>query len=528
MKNGEQLSKLKESRFLVFSYHNSIPLVTLLIIPLLRSPLDPNAHHDGYMYVMAVASATGLIPNRDFFSQYGPVTNILQGWWLSITTMNLLSLRILTALILGCTGFLMYKHIEKHFGKKLSFLISFLWILSSPRLLPADLPWSTTISTLFFIICFFLTSSLKSGSWFVAGFLSGLNVFVRQHNLLLILILFSLQIFSSSQRPFPGKLLRPMLFGILAGFGSVLTFILYTGSFRSWIEQTIIWPITGHSGTTYPLKAMLVNTFLTLQFPISALLIYLLFIMKIHKKVLSVALILVILVFLSIISAKVNSIPVEERSFRNIKYFVYFFAGQSSQLLAISSIGFVIFLGLRSFRKFKTLSTASAFQLLVATSCLAQLYPSPDSYHIWWIAPIMILTISTFFPFPTLATREKIALLLLPLLVVNCIQVAQDFSKPREVYRSTVLRGMMGNDRNLDQGLLMLEDSTPGSVNFDCSDGIYAANQNGYLSSSWQFVNWGPKDQTKNLNSRYIFRCVYEAERFKGFFLAPVSKSSKQ
>jgi hypothetical protein len=70
--------------------------------------IEPNGIHDGIMFPGAVASSEGLIPNRDFFSQYGPITPILQGYWLKVFPVEIISLRILDAILLATIGLYLF------------------------------------------------------------------------------------------------------------------------------------------------------------------------------------------------------------------------------------------------------------------------------------------------------------------------------------------------------------------------------------------------------------------------------------
>ena len=67
---------------------------------LIQARLDPDVHHDGIAFTAALANSTGLKPNLDYFSQYGPVAPIVQGLFLDIFGARLIVLRILTALML--------------------------------------------------------------------------------------------------------------------------------------------------------------------------------------------------------------------------------------------------------------------------------------------------------------------------------------------------------------------------------------------------------------------------------------------
>ena len=64
----------------------ALPLVPFLAL----APLDPDPHHDGYQFAVAVVIAEGGRPHVDVFDQYGPLTGELFGWILRVTEPTLL------------------------------------------------------------------------------------------------------------------------------------------------------------------------------------------------------------------------------------------------------------------------------------------------------------------------------------------------------------------------------------------------------------------------------------------------------
>ena len=82
--------------------------ITNLIFFANISRFDPDPHHDGVMFTAALASALGKVPNREFFAQYGPLTPVLQGMWLDLTSPTLFNLRLLHAIILTISALLMF------------------------------------------------------------------------------------------------------------------------------------------------------------------------------------------------------------------------------------------------------------------------------------------------------------------------------------------------------------------------------------------------------------------------------------
>ena len=71
-------------------------IVNLVIFP--RLDVDP--YHDGFIYPMALLVSQGGVPNKDFFSIYGPMAPFVQGIWLDVFGPSLLNLRTHGAILI--------------------------------------------------------------------------------------------------------------------------------------------------------------------------------------------------------------------------------------------------------------------------------------------------------------------------------------------------------------------------------------------------------------------------------------------
>ena len=131
------------------------PFTTFFLIAsihLINARLDPDIHHDGIIYAAAVASSQGLLPNRDYFTQYGPVTSIMQGIWLYFTEPTLYSLRIFNVAILLISSYLVYKIIKTSINFSLALLILLALNISTPTILPYLVAWPSVISTMILLL----------------------------------------------------------------------------------------------------------------------------------------------------------------------------------------------------------------------------------------------------------------------------------------------------------------------------------------------------------------------------------------
>jgi len=189
--------KLLRSRFKVVLYSTGVFIFHLsYLIWTHRWEVDP--HHDGIMFSAAVGASQGLIPNRDFFAQYGPITPIIQGVWFRITSPTVLNMKILTCLGLALISQLLFQQSRKVLGVASALLISTLYILTGPF----GLPWSSIFSTLAIILSLIIIINSYSGEsnklWmlYLAGFILGFSIFIRIHVVavgLSVLIVLALQ-----------------------------------------------------------------------------------------------------------------------------------------------------------------------------------------------------------------------------------------------------------------------------------------------------------------------------------------------
>jgi len=187
-------------------------------------------------------------------------------------------------------------------------------------------------------------------------------------------------------------------------------------------------------------------------------------------------------------SRGIPKIPVGDRSLRNPVYLTQFLAQESLQAFNYGAIGFFLILLSRWVKSRTNIDIKVVFPGIVALGALTQLYPSPDSYHIWWVVPIFLASGSLLFDSHR---NYKVIPVLVSLIVINCVSNFAILSTERVELRSAALKGMYGSDKSMDEALMALERYVPPrSAVFLCDDGLYAANTNGFLSNNRLFVSW--------------------------------------
>lgn len=319
---------------------------------------------------------------------------------------------------------------------------------------------------------------------FVVGILIGMSFFVRIHNLI-IPIIFVLLIFIKRRSIRTSSYL---LLGVLISSLTSIFWLAANGALGDFIEQLILWPLRGHAGSTYGTKALIVNFLLLLQIPFFLFLaIYVLRRTKSDKSFISI-LLFPTLCLAYIYGRLIPNIPVNERSFRNPLYLTEFLSMQSRQFFNFAAIGLFALI-LFKWKQFKLKIDVWQSSLIGMTlGALTQLYPSPDAYHVWWIAPIFMAAAGILLP--NLQLRPLYPLMG-ALLAINIAHTVVQVDVIRQKDSSSVLSGMYGNEVAVDVALKAIQDKVvPGIAKFDCADGVYAANPNGYLATSALYVNW--------------------------------------
>jgi hypothetical protein len=474
----------------------------LSIFHTINARIDPDIHHDGYIYAAAIASSEGLIPHRDFFAQYGPITPILQGFWLKLTEPTLLNLRYLSVLLLLITTWVTYSILRQRCSEASALLLVAAYNVSTPIILPYLLPWPTVLSTLIILISLkMLLSTTHRKPKYLEGILVGsllaLGVFVRIHVLVVIVFLVIALVLLKYEKLF----IISFLTGSFITIGVIFSFLIFSQSFMALLKDMVFWPLNAYSGVSTSWKLTLANAFV-----FSLLLIYpsLYFLVNRLNKVkylkLYILALLLPALFLSIpLSSRIRTIPAEEKSYLNPYFLMHYLAQDLPLFIPLFSIGLfvaltlvgIIHLVMRTFERFDETKTLT---FAVCMGSITQMYPSPDQLHAWWIAPIFIAAL----PIWRIQVNRSIFVSFVTLIILfNGYKNYLEVIKPRYSFTSPALIGMLGKDRSIDEAMNAAAQLIPSrSGYFHCGEGAFAAASGRYLSALPDYVSWGP--QTKN------------------------------
>lgn len=511
-----------------FTPYMAVALAQLPILSLIYS-WEPDQHHDGVMFAAAVAVSNGDLPNRDAFAQYGPVTPLLQGVWLFLTSPTVLSMRRLSVIFILLISVLMYHLLKKVAGRTLALLLNAAWVLTGPF----GLPWSSLITTALSLSVIALISSAISPSqsarkqaiyFGAAGFICAVGIFTRIH---FILIALAVYLFLKLRRGAQSKFgFNYFDFIFLVALFSIVILMSYFKMFLPYVQQCIIWAFGRYSTAPELSKSLLID-FLwipTIAIALLALLPVLAFSRRTHSTLgKSIPLLLVFLIALTaVFSSRLTRTG--EQTLRNPK--ILLIDGSQKFLYGVGyfTITFLVVLVIYFFVKQKKSLQKFPIAVWVAAAALGQLYPFFDPHHVWFISPILIVALLNLFDLQEFRFRGLIQSGLKPMLtiiivalfaqfVLNTNQTRYQYSSPQMLGMSSIWRSADEIDRTL---IALNAYAIPNSVQFDCADGLFAVGNGKYLADSPMFVTWGPSTNPTNKTTQ-LFGCYLDSKQIDSY-----------
>ena len=483
----------------------------------LVAPLQVDPHHDGIILGAAISFSEGGPPRHDAFSQYGPVSPIIQGLFLRFTQNSMLSLRYFTALICLAISTILFLLMKKIASKGLALSISNLWVFTSAiwaTTFPgALLPWPSLVSTLFLVIAILLliedhqSITRSSEKLFVAGALISIAGFTRGQSWIAIGLLAILMLANPKSTP---KNFFYLLFGYLS---IIIAFAFYLGrnsAIVDFVNQVWIWPLTVYpslgQGNNY-------NRFQIILYAIESVVFIALVstavagARKTQKTFLTLILVSITSLGIALTGqfvSKLSEVPTVPRvlvgePLEKILISPLFFSAFITCLILVSTLN-------RKVRKLFKLRESDWVLLVFSFTGVIQLYPQSDSLHLWWIAPLClpVLNIAIKIPFKqkSITELEFSRFVLLPISISGLILCAHFVNQPWKEYTIPVLQGTYADPRKVDSLEIFTQIATKsikGQTSFDCADGVYAVADGNYNAPDAWFVNWG---NSKNENTK--------------------------
>jgi hypothetical protein len=482
------------------------------LILILVAPLQIDPHHDGIILGAAIGSSTGHIGPAGAFSQYGPLSPMIQGLFLKIFGNTMLDLRYFAALNALLISFLLFKIVSKFTEERIAILISSSWVLTSAiwsTTFPgALLAWPSMISTALILAAMYvllrvlrkenLTKLSETACLFSAGILLGLTGFARQQTwiaagiFLIILIVRHKGLFNVTLY---------YLFGVILALVGMFTWLGAIGSLKSYVDQVIIWPLTAYStlgaNNNYNRYQFASYVIQTLVF------IFVVYFVSIIRKYLKSSKIRFVTTLAIGSIVAFNGFWIAKQSQWSATIRVMLGEPQEKLILSfnyfacLSCLGMITYFILKR-RSLSELDSEKFALVFIGLSGVVQLYPQPDVLHLWWVSPIFLP--SALFALELISERFKAikfsdGLTVLSVFsLIGAILATSFIFQPWTEYELPVLKGTYAFEskvKAINTSVGIERFIKKGETSFDCADGIYAVSDGNYNAVDEWFVNWG-------------------------------------
>ena len=479
-------------------------LILELIYFLSFARLDPEPHHDGVMLAAAIGVSEGKIPNKDVFTQYGPLTPLFQGIWLRFTEPSLLSLRIFTALLLAMCGLILFLILKSFTNLYLASLISISWAVSYPFfILPMNLPWASVIATLFILTSMLILLNPRIGLVNNLGVtlvtsILVFGIFVRIHMVIGLLIVGMYYLHHWLRHKSP-KLFVLWAATTVVTMSFCIGALYYLGALKSYIDQAILWPISYYAvlGVGFT-KGDIVAKALLLFFPGFLFLLYLLHKISISKIETRFKSLFFFALILTVVALSNINVDVSNKSYLNPLYVAVSLSQNFPSIISYSAVTLLLFYFWKE-RKKLAFFELRLLPVALGASLIPQLYPAHDTLHLYWVAPGVIAAVVVYNSVrasESLTSRlTQLTPVLCSIVIVCLILGGMHIREDRVAYSNPVVRGMLGvksTAQPIDEMLVAI-DQLPKDVTieFDCAHGLFSVAGGRYLASDERFVNWG-------------------------------------
>jgi hypothetical protein len=510
------------------SYLLTVPLVlyaTVLNIFLLPK-LDVDTYHDGFIYPMAFLANEGGSPNLNFFSMYGPLGPILQGKWLEMFGVNLLSLRLHGAFLILVIGLLSFIVMKQFVSNNLALLLITIWLIGNPLVVHPSLPWVDLYTSLILLITFSYVkiNEKKLGSWqfYLIGAILGFGVMAKINFLVVLsLILLGFLFFFG---------MKTSVMFMLGSFSSTLMCLIlmfFNGSLPMYLEQGIRFTFTMHDEN----KSL--RGIINIKIIAFGILFFLLLTVirnlteKLDKKRFAVnivtGLVILVSIFVTLNFRELNK-PFTSLTMNMGENVLNVLKNSPYTILFASVFGTLISALALALKRDKYEFGSSEKILMVGSlGAMGQLYPNPEPGHVWYVFPIAILGLLPWAKIFSNFAYERLVekLILLPVVFSLLVVNMQYLSVIRTPHLESPLIGMFSRpeqseriDTTLRLLQLALQDKNT-TVQYNCSKGIFSVAGNRYLGSDYQYVDIIPKFFVPKKKSEYTFECEISMLKLK-------------
>jgi hypothetical protein len=519
-----------------------ISAVTLFLLQtavlILVAPLQIDPHHDGIILGAAIASSTGQLGPSEAFSQYGPLSPLLHGWFLNIFGNSMLNLRYFAALNALLISFLLFNLMRKLANHWTALIISTSWICTSAiwsTTFPgALLPWPSLIATALLLgginllFPIFAGNNFSQGQMYLrivlAGSFFGLTGFARQQTWLAAIITMLLLTFYFKRI---SKEVIIFASGVITSVSLIFAWLIHLGAWNSYLNQVIIWPLSAYSTlgvnnnyNRYQFASYLIQSIVLLM------VIYV--IAKLRHLIKSTFLIyIIVFIASSLILFTGFSISKQTKWNSTLRVII----GEPQEKLVVS-LGYfacvaAILIPAYIIVRYKFRVPREQYQALfiagVGLVGVIQLYPQPDVLHLWWVAPV-------FFPCSLIGLElvarkvksisiDDLTIATSTFSALGLILAASYIARPWAPYEIPVLKGtytFQEKANAINQFMKIQKYIVSGKTSFDCPDGVFAVSNKEYQATDEWFVNWGMLKSDSPIVGEVRVICYRDLEYIQG------------
>lgn len=481
---------------------------------------NPDPHHDGIMFTAAIAVKDGLLPNRDFFAQYGPLSPFIQGLSLSLFGHSLTGLRMFMAFLLITTAAMLGYRTLQIFGSKYAILVFLIWSLTGPM----GLPWSSILSTFLLTFVLFASFSVKNREltlrprvFLITSQLLVLGILIRVHLIAVITLISIVLVFY--RKLFPNKLYLKWF--VLSGLNIAISVSALHGKgiLSPYIEQSFVWAFEHYASPviTFSYLSGLIWFFLV---PVTVMIMARsVNLVQALPKILRVLLLSALFAINTAILVYVsNTEKTDSDSLFDINYFMFELLRRILLVLNYLPLMFsVIMFLLLIFKKLPTTIKLNQNYLLVASitiGTLAQLYPLFDPWHLWMVSPIFLVAAVLILMVFTVSQKSDFGITSVSIVILTALSInfVSNLNSQTYSFKSSILQGMSSSRNDavyLDRTLIKIEKyvKKEEEIVFLCGDGLYAAANGHFLSKGFMFVDWGIDSPKVTRETELIFLC---------------------
>lgn len=480
--------------------------VAVYLLIFVRYQADP--HHDGYILGSAAAVAEGFDVHSGAFSQYGPVTPWLVGFFLNLSSVSVLNMRFLAGILIFLTYIILERIIRlQGASPSISRLIPLAWILAnhvtSTKFDGAFFLWPSVISTFFLLASMYLlllsgnTSNSRKAEIgaFISGILITLAFFTRIQSVLVILALLILRgvLFKELRK------ITSILTGAFFGFIAIVLLLIRVQAFDDFWQQVIVWPASVYpqmgSGNNYNRFQFVIYASLSI-----ASICYFLLTKSLFERIKGVIRWSVIpiiggcIYFVAIINGELLASNnntylrlIVGDQFNRIIFWPHYLAFMIALLFPF----FILF----KWRKSPNVTNGNNLTVCAfGVSVTPQIFPQPDIAHLWWILPILLPSSLLFLQLKRINAQD-FTLPLLSILIAASMSSINYLGRDWREYGYKPLVGTFASPqkvRTVDVYEPLTTFLSDKKAVFICADGIHSTAAGRYSSVDKWYVEWGP------------------------------------